>query len=1041
VAAFSSALAGEDSTPNSAQLRRHLLDSVGNLPWNPTDGYALEGQFILKATGEEIRYRTRSVRSPNRWAVDFSQENRSRDLRYVLSGTQAWVASPEITEDILPEMLPYMARFDFPQLYSELLRILEQKDRDPLYAVNTVANEIHVRGTLPNGWEAVFVFNTIEYFPRKVLIHTTGTTSSAWLLTFVKPDGSCSLNRVPGSSSEFEIWFSDPVYTNGYRYARRMDFAEHGIVVGTFFLEGSASISEWDALFTHPPRFPWAESAVFSPRTDFQRPGLYLDGAELPTFRSRIKNDPWSGWNRTSRTVAIWAAWMLWIDPIFPHTISLKLIALTVAMGLLGFVFLLWRRKKQLGGKFSWGLLLSGVLVSCFVLVAGVSSFQLHQPRNRSLTALHSSISYAASGSRSYAERADALLRNFSREAPARSIEDLGHSCQAYALAYDLIRPDLPIERRTEIETELFEYARPLFGALHGWISNMGGSSVLSAGLGMMGLAIGYEPFITLSRDVIQRTLKSRLVAGLHQSGPGMGSRDMDSAVNLFYALKHADRADYYSHKAFRRYLTATLKMLSPLGTLPLFGNTNLDQPAHLSMFFLKVANHMPEEEGRHCIAAHDLYWAYGQHAAKGIMKWILPVLRPMTAYFENPYVLFQYNRVVTPHEYPPSSAVLGDGRMAILRSGGGPDSTYLALNTRSASPITPHRDILTFDLYAYGSLLLHGPGFPGKENPRYWESIKTAASNSITMNNESQSGTLCTGIESPLLNQPVFDYVRALADQTYDYGRVQRDVVMIRPERNSLSYFLLVDEVTVSNPATTVEWHLHGRGDLTTGINQVYRWTSRRFYPPGWRSRKVSLDAVFLLDAPIKVSSKPGVLYSQTERLNQASQSMILEWTGSGRFCTVLYPYRSAEESPKIEVLCNGAGRVGTSDWISLGGRRAHAAIGPLEHVSEYVIVRDRAELFPALLMISGLEFRFQSHSVSSSKPITASLNGLYGSFQNTRPNTRVEIESPEIGKGDTFDLDGKYVVADKPGRLILLLGKMGEHAFRRTSRHSSPW
>lgn len=1030
-AASFSALAAEESTSIPAILRQRILNSVGKIPWNLTDGYALEGRFILKATGEEIPYKARYVRASNRWVSDFSQDDRSRNLRYAFSNKRAWAASPEITADVNPEQLPYMAQFDFYQLHDALLRILEKGTRDPAFAVDTAANEIYVSGKLQNGWGATFVCNTVEYFPRKVLVTIPGKPSTAWLLPFARPDGSASLLNVPGLSTGFEIWLSDPVDTGNYRYARRMDFIEGGSVVGTLFLEASSSIAEAAALFDRPPNSPWSDSIHFKPSAGLARPSLYLNATDLPAFRSRMEENPWSDWNRKISLVSFWAMVMLRIGPIFPQSISFRLISLTVAIFLIGLILLLLRRRRQTADRFCWSLLLAGLLVSCFILLGWAASRQLHGPRDRSLIALHSAIRYAITGHSFHAGVVDALMLNFGREAPVQSMEDLGYSCQAYSLAYDLIRSYLPGKRRVQIENDLFSYAKPLFGASRGWGSSMGGSSVISAGLGMVGLSVTYEPYIAAACEIMDKTLRTQLVGGLHQFGPGPGSVAMDSAVNLFYGLKNAGRADYYSHVSFRKYLDTNLQMLSPVGTLPLFGDTSLDQSARLSAFFLKIADQIPYDEGRQCIAAYNRYWAHGQYQTDGWIKWILPAFQSAMMIFENPYVLLQYTRALPPSFLRSSSAILGDGQVAVVRTGEGPDSAYLALNmTRSNYAV--HRDILTFDMYAYRSLILHGPGSPGPDRPGYRESAQTAASNSITFNHEDQSATQCTGIESSLLNQPTFDYVRALADKTYDYGHVQRDIVMVRPDKDHAAYFLLFDDVFVSDRETIVQWHLHGRGKLATGISQVSRWTSTSFDPPRLRPNRVILEAAYPTGIPGRLSKNTGTLYSQVSLLNQNSESTAIEWTGSRRFCSVLAPRKSGEAQEKIEVLEKNSFRIGTTDWVSLGRLDTPVITGPLMHASEYTIVRDRQRSFPALLMVSGLECRFSLHSLFSSKPVTVSLNGLRGGFLNSRPDTQVEIHSPEIRAGDRFRLDDQSIVAAESGVLTLMLGSIGEHSFR---------
>ena len=50
LAICSFALAGDTMDLDPLTLRRHLAESVGNLPWNLQDGFILEGQFQEQRT-------------------------------------------------------------------------------------------------------------------------------------------------------------------------------------------------------------------------------------------------------------------------------------------------------------------------------------------------------------------------------------------------------------------------------------------------------------------------------------------------------------------------------------------------------------------------------------------------------------------------------------------------------------------------------------------------------------------------------------------------------------------------------------------------------------------------------------------------------------------------------------------------------------------------------------------------------------------------------------------------------------------------------
>jgi hypothetical protein len=146
------------------------------------------------------------------------------------------------------------------------------------------------------------------------------------------------------------------------------------------------------------------------------------------------------------------------------------------------------------------------------------------------------------------------------------------------------------------------------------------------------------------------------------------------------------------------------------------------------------------------------------------------------------------------------------------------------------------------------------------------------------------------------------------------------------------------------------------------------------------------------------------------------------------------LFPYKSGA-APQVQTLGKNSGRVDATDWVGLGTLEEPSITGPIRHVSEFIIVRERSKSFPALMMASGLEFQFGSYALFSTKPVTVSLNGLHGAFLNSRPDTQLEMHAPEIQPGDSFMLDGESISAIERGILMLNLSKVGEHTFRRTS------
>ena len=1034
--------AQSDAAITPDQLRQRIEKSVGPLPRNPE--YRLDGRFNLAASWEDVSYRVRVVQASgkiaDRRAVAFTHENRTRDLRFFLSGETAWAASPEITVDVMAEQIPYLARFDFHVLYAELLDILAQGSRSPEFRIERSDNEIYVHGRLKNGWNAVFTLNLTEAYPRKVKISTGGERTAAWMVPYVSPGDVWRPQIFPEWTTEFEIWIYVPAQGVGgdYRYARRIDFVERDMVVGSFFsdenwfITGNTTTTE--EIFTRPPVFPWIEGARFKPDVD-DRDGIYGDDS-LRALRSRLNESPWSQWERRSLTLAFFSVVVSVFSRLLPYYLPPKILAWIIGSGYLILLFLLLKfsRPTRFGTppvlhKFPRKTAIAGFFVGFIMFIAGASTWMTHLPTERSRIALHLAIRFAVTERGIYATGADLLLENLSHTSPVETWEELGRSSQNCAIAYDLIRKNLSPQRRAEIEADLFEYAKPLMGVASGWRANEAGAAVIASGLGLTGLALNFEPFVASAESVIERYLSGQLSGGVHRAGPGRGSADMDVAANLFYGFRRAGRTDYYEDARFREYVSTTLKSLSPAGTLPLFGGTNLDDSLGFSLFVLKIADKMPEETGRQCVAAHNLYMEYGILNSEGWSRRIASRLLPFLAYYENPHVLLQYETALAPSELPRESFAAGDGQLATLRAGSGEDAIYLALNMLRSGSRETSGDALSFDLFAKSSLMLNGSVFP----PKGAELMDTVAGNTPTFSNDAQTMNTSAGITSMLLNQPVFDSARALADKAYMYGYIKRDFIMARPEENMPGYFVVMDDISEIDFDTTVKWRLHGRGETAIGLDQRIRWNSTVFGRPRLRSIRSALEVMYPVGIQGRFSASPGILRSRFPFFNQRAQSVQVEWIGGGRFCSILAPHGEKEQPPVIEAQGEYVCRIGNTDWFSFGDLTRRIASDSFEHVSEYSLVRSRGEAFPALTMGFGVECRFGDHSIISDKSISVSLDGLGGDIQNYRPETNVMIQSTEISEGARFLIGDRLITAEKPGVLVFILSEPGTHSLRR--------
>ena len=428
---------------DAGTLAGQLRDSIGDLPWNPAAGYELNGIFEFKGLGDEVRYQAAYVRQGGRWTADFKADDSTRNMRFALAGKLAWAASPELTADIDPRLLPFCASYDFPLLYDELQRLLAKGPRDASFRTASDGSEIYIRGRLSNGFDATFLVSAPDHFPRKVSIKTASNAPPGWFFLTSEPGGAKSFAQLRKSPDGFQLWFSDPVEAGGYRYPERTDYVDASGVVGSFFLSREPPAAMRSALFERPAAASWATEISFAPRAEPARPSLFVSESELPSLRLRLGRTPWSGWARTNATAALWVKVARRIAFLFPQPPSMTALSIGALIVIGGTLILTRRRRIRFGIKAPRALV-GGICVACIaVLPAGIASIELHDPVNRSLLALHAAIRYTVTGNESYAATADRILRELPPNAGMRKMEDLARACQAYALGVRSHQPDL----------------------------------------------------------------------------------------------------------------------------------------------------------------------------------------------------------------------------------------------------------------------------------------------------------------------------------------------------------------------------------------------------------------------------------------------------------------------------------------------------------------------------------------------------------------------------------------------------------------------
>ena len=1013
--------AEDRQAPRPDDLLARIQHSIGSLSLR--SGYRLAGRFSRIRPDGRTHYRATYFRNDSESAVTFLHDDPSLSLHHH-SSADSWVSSPEVSTDVEPDDVPYTVRYDFPYLYHALVRILQDSSDEVI--IEAEGNNFIVQGKLSTGEQATYLINSAQYLPLRVSIRFSEIAPPDWLVPTLQPRGTVEFLRSgTGPGKGIELWFSNYEPRGALLYPKRTDFLGADGVRATFRLENLISGLPEEEFLSRPPRLPWMRELDFVAGRGDRQSVLYKRTGRQ-AFDDGANHRPRKDWLRSNRWLAMWGSYALGLDDLVPRSWLVSTMATVVCFSLV-FVVAWVRRGRETTTRLSpWQRrILQGsipALLGAFLTVA-YAIYRFDIPKHRDKLILQLAIRHDVSADQTYKEQVVRKLETLTADPPLATCWDLAHASQSYALAYHLMVPFLEKEEKERIEQQLFEFAQPLYGSLKGWRANTMEGTVLTAGLGMVGISIGYRPYVDLARLNLRKFLESKLVAKSYPAGPGPVSYAVDHLSNFMFALKCAEVEDYYRHPNFVAYVRDTLRLFSPVGTLPLFGGTHPEDMVSAIPLLLKTANHVPEALGRQSVRLHDRYWKYGQFRATGWRMRLMEAVQPHLFFLRNPYVLFHYQRPLLAKETASGSCIVGASAV-VLRTGNGPDALYMALNGPATRPKS--RDILTFDLYGFRGLLLHGPAAAGAPFER--TGSHTADANTITLNGAGQNGNRGSGIGFSLLNQGVFDVVRLLAPRIYTAGKMQRDAILVRPDSSHNGYFVLIDEIHTDSGATEVKRYFHGRGDLSLGTDGTARWSSWPNLPPRVRTTPLVVRAMNL-GRPLSTHSSAGML-ADLPLLGQPSSSIVQSWNGSRRLSTLLLPDNPRQ--PEIEVERfggTGGARVGRTDWIAVGDLGARRSIGPLRHISEYTIVREQSGSYPSVLMVRGLEFEFRKHSLASSKPVTLSLHDLEGQIITTQSNTRIELRSPAI---DRYLLEPDNAASSKEGALTLVFDEPGTYHIR---------
>lgn len=351
------------------------------------------------------------------------------------------------------------------------------------------------------------------------------------------------------------------------------------------------------------------------------------------------------------------------------------------------------------------------------------------------------------------------------------------------ACAYDMIYPSLDDAGRQKIETDLLRPAVEVVRRNNAHLSNW--QSWHNAGVGAAALALRDQAML---EDVVNGPsgFQFQMANSVQDDGcwyEGAWGYHFYALSAHVYLAEMAYRAgvDLFANHRLRSMFDSPLRMMMPNGRLPAFNDSN-ETGATGGVVYESAFTHWKDP---------NYAWA---RAASSRRDWQSLV-----------YGAAELPKPDAPTLQSENFATTG---IAVLRTGTGEESLYLALDYGPHGGGHGHPDKLSFVSYGLGQTLALDPGCVayGLKIHRNWYK-QTVAHNAIVVDGASQDES--TGQCQYFAAGPGIGAVQAAADEANDGVKMTR--LALLTDR----YFLLLDELA-GDTRRTYDWIYHNRGTLT---------------------------------------------------------------------------------------------------------------------------------------------------------------------------------------------------------------------------------
>jgi len=377
-------------------------------------------------------------------------------------------------------------------------------------------------------------------------------------------------------------------------------------------------------------------------------------------------------------------------------------------------------------------------------------------------------LKYVIDGGSSYLSRLIEFLKAMGSVTYYPQDLERSYNVQAYAVAFDMVYENLTVSDRTEISNLLYDHAEPLM-EMDLYPEN--NHRVVDAGaLGCAGLALK-------EKTMIDKALETILTYYYTLNPPDGGSYEgysynafaMDGFLNFAIGLKQVGGYNLFNNSQILATFDFMAETLGPLGMPSLYEDCTFSSRLQevLLVAAANINDTYPEraqnyqyiwekrQNNSQYQAASASYYTY----LNGGGPWFGRLMG------------YNVNESIEASPFETRKEIWKASGMAFLRSEDQPNGLFLSLNCKGYAQSHVHYDENSFELWAYGALIVHNPGYPGFGETHHDWTIQSEASNTILIDNSNQLQEAASGF-SDSISSPYFSMVVGDAGEIYtDYA------------------------------------------------------------------------------------------------------------------------------------------------------------------------------------------------------------------------------------------------------------------------------